>query len=91
MGCDPARLPSEKRGGGGMLVDDFLHEQATCFNVKGKGLVVMTSCGHRGNTLHLRNFGWIVARSEPHLPTPGPPSHRPRASGLHPVARSGWL
>ena len=48
MGCDPARLPSEKRGGGSMLVDDFLHEQATCFNVKGKGLVVMTSCGHRG-------------------------------------------
>jgi 7,8-dihydropterin-6-yl-methyl-4-(beta-D-ribofuranosyl)aminobenzene 5'-phosphate synthase len=48
MGCDPARLPSEKRSGGGMLVDDFLHEQATCFNVKGKGLVVMTSCGHRG-------------------------------------------
>jgi 7,8-dihydropterin-6-yl-methyl-4-(beta-D-ribofuranosyl)aminobenzene 5'-phosphate synthase len=47
MGCDPARLPSEKRGAS-MLVDDFLHEQATCFHVKGKGLVVMTSCGHRG-------------------------------------------
>ena len=28
--------------------DDFEHEQATCFNVKGKGLVVMTLCGHRG-------------------------------------------
>lgn len=28
--------------------DDFTHEQATCFNVKGKGLVVITSCGHRG-------------------------------------------
>lgn len=47
MGCDPARLPSEKRAST-MLVDDFLHEQATCFHVKGKGLVVMTSCGHRG-------------------------------------------
>jgi 7,8-dihydropterin-6-yl-methyl-4-(beta-D-ribofuranosyl)aminobenzene 5'-phosphate synthase len=47
MGCDPARLPAEKRGAS-MLVDDFLHEQATCFHVKGKGLVVITSCGHRG-------------------------------------------
>ena len=47
MGCDPARLPSEKRAST-MLVDDFLHEQATCFHVKGKGLVVVTSCGHRG-------------------------------------------
>ncbi len=47
MGCDPARLPEGKRGAG-ILVDDFLHEHATCFNVKGKGLVVMTSCGHRG-------------------------------------------
>lgn len=47
MGCDPARLPAAKRGES-MLVDDFLHEQATCFNVRGKGLVIMTSCGHRG-------------------------------------------
>ena len=30
------------------MVDDFLHEQATCFLVKDRGLVVMTSCGHRG-------------------------------------------
>ncbi len=30
------------------MPDDFQHEQATCFLVKGKGLVVLTSCGHRG-------------------------------------------
>lgn len=47
MGCDPARLPAEKRGKG-KLVDDFQHEQASCFLVRNKGLVVMTSCGHRG-------------------------------------------
>jgi 7,8-dihydropterin-6-yl-methyl-4-(beta-D-ribofuranosyl)aminobenzene 5'-phosphate synthase len=47
LGCDPARLPEAKRGAS-MLVDDFLHEQATCFHVKGRGLVVITSCGHRG-------------------------------------------
>jgi 7,8-dihydropterin-6-yl-methyl-4-(beta-D-ribofuranosyl)aminobenzene 5'-phosphate synthase len=47
MGCDPARLPAEKRGKT-KLVDDFQHEQASCFLVKNRGLVVMTSCGHRG-------------------------------------------
>lgn len=46
-GCDAALMPEEKRKSG-LIVDDFQHEQATCFHVKGKGLVVMTSCGHRG-------------------------------------------
>ena len=33
----------------GLLVPDNLqHEQATDDHVKGRGLVVMTSCGHRG-------------------------------------------
>jgi 7,8-dihydropterin-6-yl-methyl-4-(beta-D-ribofuranosyl)aminobenzene 5'-phosphate synthase len=47
VGCFPDQLPAEKRN---MTVvpDDFQHEQAMCFNVKGRGLVVMTSCGHRG-------------------------------------------
>ena len=47
LGCSPEGLPLEKRT---LTVapDDFQHEQATCFNVKGKGLVVLTSCGHRG-------------------------------------------
>jgi 7,8-dihydropterin-6-yl-methyl-4-(beta-D-ribofuranosyl)aminobenzene 5'-phosphate synthase len=31
-----------------LVPDDFQHEQATAFLVKGKGLVVLTSCGHRG-------------------------------------------
>jgi 7,8-dihydropterin-6-yl-methyl-4-(beta-D-ribofuranosyl)aminobenzene 5'-phosphate synthase len=47
LGGGPARLPEAKRGAS-MLVDDFLHEQATCFHVKNRGLVVITSCGHRG-------------------------------------------
>lgn len=51
LGCAPERMPADRRAG--TLVDDFQHEQATCFIVKGRGLVVMTSCGHRGvvNTL----------------------------------------
>ena len=40
-------MPEEKRKLT-LVPDDFQHEQATCFIVKGKGLVVLTSCGHRG-------------------------------------------
>ena len=40
-------MPPEKRTVT-QVPDDFQHEQASCFNVKGKGLVIMTSCGHRG-------------------------------------------
>ena len=28
--------------------DEHVHEHATCFNVRGKGLVVISSCGHAG-------------------------------------------
>ena len=47
LGCAPEGLPPEKRALT-LVPDDFQHEQATCFNLKGKGLVVLTSCGHRG-------------------------------------------
>jgi len=47
LGCAPEKLPPEKRTLT-LAPDDFQHEQATCFNIKGKGLVVLTSCGHRG-------------------------------------------
>lgn len=47
LGCAPEGLPEEKRKLT-LVPDDFQHEQATCFNIKGKGLVVLTSCGHRG-------------------------------------------
>ncbi len=46
-GCAPEGLPAEKRNLT-IVPDDFQHEQATCYKVKGKGLVIMTSCGHRG-------------------------------------------
>lgn len=47
LGCAPEPLPPEKRSLT-LVADDFQHEHATCFNLKGKGLVVLTSCGHRG-------------------------------------------
>lgn len=47
VGCARGKLPPEKRAAT-VIPDDFQHEHATCFHVKSKGLVVITSCGHRG-------------------------------------------
>jgi 7,8-dihydropterin-6-yl-methyl-4-(beta-D-ribofuranosyl)aminobenzene 5'-phosphate synthase len=47
LGCFPDRLPAEKHTNS-FIPDDFQHEIATSFVVKGKGLVVLTSCSHRG-------------------------------------------
>ncbi len=47
LGCEAAGMPESKRSIT-MAPDDFEHEQATVYHVKGRGLVVMTSCGHRG-------------------------------------------
>jgi 7,8-dihydropterin-6-yl-methyl-4-(beta-D-ribofuranosyl)aminobenzene 5'-phosphate synthase len=47
VGCAPERLSEAKRTLT-VVPDDFEHEQATAYMVRGRGLVVMTSCGHRG-------------------------------------------
>ena len=47
LGCYPAKLPESERGAG-PIPDQFGHEIATVYNVKGRGLVVLTSCSHRG-------------------------------------------
>ena len=47
LGCAPETLSAAKRTLS-VIPDDFEHEQATAYHVKGKGLVVITSCGHRG-------------------------------------------
>jgi 7,8-dihydropterin-6-yl-methyl-4-(beta-D-ribofuranosyl)aminobenzene 5'-phosphate synthase len=47
IGCFPEKLAENKRTAT-VIPDDFEHELATCFNVKGRGLVVLTSCSHRG-------------------------------------------
>ncbi len=47
IGCDRAALDPAKRAA--ILVpDDGAHELATCYAVKGLGLVVIASCSHRG-------------------------------------------
>ncbi len=47
FGCDPAKEPDAKNTGD-FVPDDFQHEIATSYVVKGKGLVVLSSCSHRG-------------------------------------------
>jgi 7,8-dihydropterin-6-yl-methyl-4-(beta-D-ribofuranosyl)aminobenzene 5'-phosphate synthase len=47
LGCFPDKMPPDRRSID-WVPDEFDHEIATCVNVKGRGLVVTTSCGHRG-------------------------------------------
>jgi 7,8-dihydropterin-6-yl-methyl-4-(beta-D-ribofuranosyl)aminobenzene 5'-phosphate synthase len=47
FGCFPEKMPAAKNVGK-YIPDDFDHEIATVYNVRGKGLVVLTSCSHRG-------------------------------------------
>jgi 7,8-dihydropterin-6-yl-methyl-4-(beta-D-ribofuranosyl)aminobenzene 5'-phosphate synthase len=47
FGCYPEKMPAEKNTGQ-YITDDFDHELGTNYMVKGKGLVVLTSCSHRG-------------------------------------------
>jgi 7,8-dihydropterin-6-yl-methyl-4-(beta-D-ribofuranosyl)aminobenzene 5'-phosphate synthase len=46
-GCNAGHyLPAEMEGK--IVPDEHIHEHATCFNLKDKGLIVISSCGHVG-------------------------------------------
>ena len=46
-GCNASHyLPAEMEGK--IVPDEHIHEHATCFNLKDRGLVVISSCGHVG-------------------------------------------
>jgi 7,8-dihydropterin-6-yl-methyl-4-(beta-D-ribofuranosyl)aminobenzene 5'-phosphate synthase len=47
FGCFPERM-SPAKNTGAFIPDDFEHEISTNFVVKGRGLVILTSCSHRG-------------------------------------------
>jgi 7,8-dihydropterin-6-yl-methyl-4-(beta-D-ribofuranosyl)aminobenzene 5'-phosphate synthase len=47
IGCYADKLPEEERSKTS-IPDQFRHEIATAYNLKGRGLVVLTSCSHRG-------------------------------------------
>jgi 7,8-dihydropterin-6-yl-methyl-4-(beta-D-ribofuranosyl)aminobenzene 5'-phosphate synthase len=47
LGCNASHyLPAELAGK--IVPDEHIHEHATCFNLKGRGLIVISSCGHIG-------------------------------------------
>jgi len=46
-GCDAGRYLSNDMNGK-TVPDEHLHEHATCYHVRDKGLVVISSCGHVG-------------------------------------------
>jgi 7,8-dihydropterin-6-yl-methyl-4-(beta-D-ribofuranosyl)aminobenzene 5'-phosphate synthase len=47
LGCNASHYtPAELQGK--IVPDEHVHEHATCFNVKDRGLVVISSCGHVG-------------------------------------------
>jgi 7,8-dihydropterin-6-yl-methyl-4-(beta-D-ribofuranosyl)aminobenzene 5'-phosphate synthase len=47
IGCYADKLPEDERTKA-VVPDQFQHEIATAFYLKGRGLVVLTSCSHRG-------------------------------------------
>jgi len=47
VGCYADKLPEDERTKT-VTPDQFRHEIATAFHLKGRGLVVLTSCSHRG-------------------------------------------
>ena len=50
LGCDATQYThfTAAELQGKIVPDEHTHEHATCFNVKDRGLVVITSCGHVG-------------------------------------------
>jgi 7,8-dihydropterin-6-yl-methyl-4-(beta-D-ribofuranosyl)aminobenzene 5'-phosphate synthase len=47
IGCYPDKLPKDEETKS-IIPDQFGHELATAYNLKGRGLVVLTACSHRG-------------------------------------------
>lgn len=47
IGCYMDKLPPDERTQA-VVPDQFRHEIATTYNLKGRGLVVLTACSHRG-------------------------------------------
>ena len=47
MGCYADKLPEDERAQA-IIPDQFRHEIATAFKLRGRGLIVLTSCSHRG-------------------------------------------
>ena len=64
-GCDWSHyLPAEMEGR--IVPDEHIHEHATCFNLKDKGLIVISSCGHVGIVNSVRQAMEVSGVSKVH-------------------------
>jgi 7,8-dihydropterin-6-yl-methyl-4-(beta-D-ribofuranosyl)aminobenzene 5'-phosphate synthase len=77
VGCDAAALSEAKRKQT-QVVDDGEHELATCYSVKGLGLVVVASCSHRGVLNSVRRAQAISGVQKVHTVVGGFHLVRPR-------------
>lgn len=77
VGCDRALLNPAKRLAA-QLPDDGEHELATCYAVKGLGLVVIASCSHRGVINSIRRAQAISGITRVHAIVGGFHLVRPR-------------
>jgi 7,8-dihydropterin-6-yl-methyl-4-(beta-D-ribofuranosyl)aminobenzene 5'-phosphate synthase len=65
LGCSISHyLPAEFDGK--IVPDEHVHEHATCFNIKDKGLVVISSCGHAGVVNSVRQAQEVSGISKVH-------------------------
>jgi 7,8-dihydropterin-6-yl-methyl-4-(beta-D-ribofuranosyl)aminobenzene 5'-phosphate synthase len=76
-GCDRAGLDPAKRTAE-QLPDDGVHELATCYAVKGLGLVVIASCSHRGVINSIRQAQKVSGIDKVHAVVGGFHLVRPR-------------
>ncbi|WP_293880550.1 MBL fold metallo-hydrolase [Sphingomonas sp.] len=77
VGCDRALLDPAKRDRT-QIADDGAHELATCYAVKGLGLVVIASCSHRGVINSVRRAQAISGINKVHAVVGGFHLVRPR-------------
>jgi len=77
VGCDRALLDPSKRAAT-QIADDGEHELATCYAVKGLGLVVIASCSHRGVLNSVRRAQEVSGISKVHAVIGGFHLVRPR-------------
>lgn len=64
-GCNASHyLPAEMEGK--IVPDEHIHEHATCFNLKDKGLIVVSSCGHVGIVNSVRQAQEVSGISKVH-------------------------
>lgn len=77
VGCDLSKISPDKRAAS-QLADDGEHEVATCYVVKGLGLVVIASCSHRGVLNSIRQAQAVSGVSKVHAVIGGFHLVRPR-------------